>query len=478
MKEVAISPRDPRMLSSVIGEGRAGQLVDDTAADALAALSGRSLLNLNSTATGGGVAEMLRVLLAYARGVGIDARWLVIDGDPDFFEITKRVHNRLYGGPGDGGPLGPAEHEAYERTLHANADELAARMRSGDVVILHDPQTAGLAEFAKANGADVVWRCHVGTDETDAYSDEAWAFLRPYLEGHVDHYVFTHREFAPDWIDQDSVTAIWPSIDPFAPKNQELSPEKVEAILTQVGIVAGRSGDTSFERSDGTAGRVDAYCDIFRTGPAPGIDVPLVVQVSRWDVMKDMSGVMRGFAEYIDGVRDAHLVLAGPAVTAVADDPEGGQVLQDCWTEWRQLPHALRHRVQLTCIPMHDIDENAVIVNALQRHATVLVQKSFAEGFGLTVAEGMLKSRPVVASAVGGLVDQVIDGETGFLVQDPHDLAEYGEKVARLLDDPDLADDLGRNGRRRAIDTHLGDTQLIRWLSVIEKLRKGAARTG
>jgi trehalose synthase len=245
-----------------------------------------------------------------------------------------------------------------------------------------------------------------------------------------------------------------------------------------VGIVAGRSGDTSFERSDGTAGRVESYCDIFRTGPAPGIDVPLVVQVSRWDVMKDMAGVMQGFADHVDGARDAHLVLAGPSVTAVADDPEGGQVLQDCWTQWRQLPHALRHRVQLTCIPMHDIDENAVIVNALQRHATVLVQKSFAEGFGLTVAEGMLKSRPVVASAVGGLVDQVVDGETGFLVHDPHDLAEFGTKVARLLDDPDLADDLGRNGRRRAIDMHLGDSQLIRWLSVVEKVRGGTARTG
>ena len=470
MQDVNIVPRDPLTLASVVGDDRAGALATDAAADAVAALAGRSVLNVNSTATGGGVAEMLRVLLAYVRGVGIDARWLVVEAGAPFFAVTKRIHNHLYGGVGDGGALGPDAHEIYEAALRAEADELATHLRPGDVVILHDPQTAGLARYVRDCGARVVWRCHVGVDETDENTDKAWNFLRPYLEGNVDHYVFTHREFAPDWIDQEAVSAIWPSIDPFAPKNQELSDEKVEAILTQVGLVAGRAGDTTYTRSDGTVGRVESYCDIFRNGPAPGVDTPLVVQVSRWDVMKDMEGVMHGFAQYVDSGRDAHLVLAGPAVTAVADDPEGGQVLQQCWEAWRGLPHVVRHRVQLTCVPMHDIDENAVIVNALQRHARVLVQKSIAEGFGLTVAEGMLKGRPVVASAVGGLVDQVVDGETGYLVRDPLDLAAFGGHVAALLDDPARAHEMGEAGRQRAIDTHLGDTQLQKWLGVLQRL--------
>jgi trehalose synthase len=163
-------------------------------------------------------------------------------------------------------------------------------------------------------------------------------------------------------------------------------------------------------------------------------------------------------------------VLAGPVVSAVADDPEGGQVLQDCWNQWRRLPHAVRARVQLVCLPMHDLEENAVIVNALQRHARVVAQKSLAEGFGLTAAEAMLKGTPVVASAVGGLVDQVIDGESGLLVQDPTDLEEFGTAVCRILDDDEFRRRLGAGARARAIATHLGDTHLLRWLDVVRTL--------
>jgi trehalose synthase len=211
-------------------------------------------------------------------------------------------------------------------------------------------------------------------------------------------------------------------------------------------------------------------CDIVRTGPSPTPDVPLVVQVSRWDSMKDMGGVMEAFARYVDSGRTAQLVLAGPVVTAVADDPEGAQVLQDCWNQWRRLPHAVRARVQLVCLPMHDLEENAVIVNALQRHATLVAQKSLAEGFGLTAAEAMLKGTPVVASGVGGLIDQVVDGESGLLVQDPYDLEEFGVAVCRILDDGDLRKRLGEGARARAIETHLGDTHLRRWLDVVHRL--------
>lgn len=471
MDEVTVNPRDPRRLAEFVGRERTGVLVGSMASEAVAALGGASIVNVNSTAVGGGVAEMLPVLLGYARGVGIDARWFVIAADPAFFTVTKRVHNRLYGGLGDGGPLGAAEAEIYERCMRTNAAELAVHVRPGDVVILHDPQTAGLARYARQLGCEVVWRCHVGVDVPNEHTEQAWRFLRPHLEDVVRHYVFTHRVFAPAWVDQADITSIWPSIDPFAPKNQPMEPDRVEAILTQVGLLAGRSGDTSFERSDGTPGRVEHYCDILRTGPAPGPEVPMVLQVSRWDGMKDMAGVMAGFAQHVDSGRSAHLVLAGPVVTAVADDPEGAQVLQDAWAEWRQLPHSVRHRVQITCLPMQDLEENAAIVNALQRHATVVVQKSLAEGFGLTVAEGMLKSRPVVASAVGGIVDQVIDGETGFLLPDPTDLAEFGAKVVALLDAPELATQMGEAGHRRAVGMHLGDSHLERWLLVLHKLR-------
>ena len=156
-----------------------------------------------------------------------------------------------------------------------------------------------------------------------------------------------------------------------------------------------------------------------RTGPPPDPDVPLVVQVSRWDRLKDMPGVMQGFADFVVSDHETQLVLAGPVVSAVSDDPEGAEVLAECWEAWRRLPHHARSRVALACLPMADLEENAVIVNALQRHAAIVVQKSLAEGFGLTVSEAMFKRRPVVASAVGGIADQITDGESGILLRDP-----------------------------------------------------------
>ena len=470
MENVQIRTRDPRSFAEVVGPERADELALVVGAEALARLHGRAVVNVNSTAAGGGVAEMLHVLLGYIRGVGIDTSWLVIDGQPDFFAVTKRIHNHLYGTSGDGGPLGSGEHEIYEATLAPERDALASYVRPGDIVILHDPQPAGLAEHAKKLGCHVVWRCHVGIEEQNEHSRLGWDFLRPYLEPFVDHYVFTDRQFPPEWVPEDRYTTIWPSIDPFSPKNQDMAPETVEAILTHVGLIAGRRGDTTFIHSDGLPGRVERMCDIVRTGPPSAPETPMIVQVSRWDVMKDMIGVMDAFATYVDSGRDAELVLAGPVVSAVADDPEGLLVLQDCWNHWRGLPHAIRKRIQLVCLPMYDLEENAAIVNALQRHASIVTQKSIAEGFGLTVAEAMLKGTAVVASAVGGIVDQVIDGETGRLIKDPTDLAGFGAALCEILDDDDLRRRLGEGARTRALETHLGDTHLKRWLQVVNSV--------
>ncbi len=186
--------------------------------------------------------------------------------------------------------------------------------------------------------------------------------------------------------------------------------------------------------------------------------------------MKDMAGVMEGFAEHVDPALGAHLVLAGPAVTGVADDPEAALVYDDCVTRWRSLPHAIRGRVHLACMPMADPDEAAAMVNALQRHATVVVQKSLAEGFGLTVTEAMWKARPIVASAVGGIADQIIDGQHGVLVQDPKDLSAFGAAVEGLLRDGNLAEELGRSARDRATTEFLGDRHLQQYGTLFESL--------
>jgi trehalose synthase len=295
--------------------------------------------------------------------------------------------------------------------------------------------------------------------------------LHRYLED-VDAFVFSRRAFAPSWADESRVHVIPPSIDPFSAKNEPISQRNVRRILGYTGLIAG-DGDPPaipFTRRDGSPGRINRRVDVLQTGPPPPPEAPVVVQVSRWDRMKDMPGVMNGFTEHVDPSLGAHLLLAGPAVTGVADDPEAAEVLEECMELWRALPHAARSRVHLACTPMADPDEAAAIVNAIQRHAAVVVQKSVAEGFGLTVAEAMWKSRPIVASAVGGIVDQVVSGAHGLLVPDPHDLPTFGALVETLLRDRTEADRLGTNARARAGAEFLGDRHLEQYGRLLAEL--------
>jgi trehalose synthase len=477
LHEVDVGAIDAARLEPLIGAGRMARF-ERTAEVSRDALAGNSVLNVNSTAAGGGVAEMLQTLLAYARGAGVDARWLVIEGDPAFFAITKRIHNGLYGSPGDGGDLGEAERTHYERVLQRNVDELLAFIRPGDVVVIHDPQPAGLLAAAKSAGAGVVWRCHVGLDHPNEWSERSWEFLRPYLAD-ADAMVFSRAAFAPGWVDPAQVHVIPPSIDPFSAKNEPISLWNARLALSYVGLLDG-SIETPpavpFARRDGSPGRINRRVDVVQTGPPAPTDAPLVVQISRWDRMKDMAGVMNGFVHHVDPSLGAHLLLCGPAVSGVADDPEAAEVLDECTDIWRGLPHAARSRVHLACIPMADPDENAAIVNAIQRHASVVVQKSLAEGFGLTVSEAMWKRKPVVASAVGGIVDQIEHGNHGLLVDDPADLQTFGAAVEALLRDREEAGRLAENAHQRVTDEFLGDRHLEQYALLFAQLPLSMSR--
>jgi trehalose synthase len=431
-------------------------------------LAGRVVWNLNSTARGGGVAEMLASLLAYARGAGVDARWAVIEGAPEFFAVTKRIHNNLHGAPGDGGDLGDAERAIYEDILQANAGQLIKAVKPDDIVVLHDPQTAGLAEPLKDMGVSVMWRCHVGLDVPNDIARRAWNFLRRYVEP-ADIYIFSRPAFAWEGLDDDRIVVIPPSIDAFSPKNQQLSSETVAAILSVTEMFKAPGGDPLYVRVDGRPDVVERKTEMFGA-PPPSIEVPVVVQVSRWDRLKDPLGVMEGFARYVAPHTDAHLILAGPAVAAVADDPEGIEVLKEARAAWSELDPNLQKRVHLACMPMDDGQENAAIVNALQRRADVIVQKSLAEGFGLTVAEGMWKGRPVVASRIGGIQDQIEHGESGILLDDPTDLETFGAEVVALLADPEAAEKMGRTAYARVRDHYLGPRHLTQYFELIKRL--------
>jgi trehalose synthase len=197
----------------------------------------------------------------------------------------------------------------------------------------------------------------------------------------------------------------------------------------------------------------------------PRLDDDLVIQVSRWDRLKDMDGVMQGWARHVAPERAGYLALVGPAVTNVADDPEGAAVYSDCLLQWHALPPPVRSRTLLVTLPLDDIDENAAMVNAVQRHASIVTQKSLAEGFGLTVAEAMWKGQPVIGSAIGGITDQIADG-TGILLADPTDLAAFGAAVRDLLDDERERSRMGAAAHAYVRDNFIGDLHLLRYAEV------------
>jgi len=429
---------------------------------------GRVVWNVNSTAQGGGVAEMLVSLLAYARGAGIDARWVVIAGNEDFFVLTKRIHNFLHGSSGDGGELDSDARRVFDEVTERNAAEFRELIKPEDVVIIHDPQPAGLIPAIRDVGCPIVWRCHVGLDRPHPLARRAWEFLLPYVRD-ADAYVFSRQAFAWEGLEKD-VTIIPPSIDAFSPKNEELAREHVLAILTVAGLNEDSAAPApTFTRLDGSPGRVDRPAQRWERRALRCTD-RVVVQVSRWDALKDPIGVLRGFAQHVaPAVPDAHLVYAGPAVESVTDDPEGGRVLAQAIAEYEAMPEEIAERVHLVALPMDDVQENAAIVNALQRRADVVVQKSLAEGFGLTVAEAMWKARPVVASRIGGIQDQIVHGETGILLDDPLDLAAYGAAVRSLLEDRSRAEAIGQAAKESVRHGFLGTRTLTQAIELYER---------
>jgi trehalose synthase len=459
---------DPTRFRSVLSAERYATF-EQGLEEGMRLLEGRVVWNVSSTARGGGVAELLMSLVGYARGAGADVRWVVIEAGSEFFAVTKRIHNRLHGVVGDGEALDDRARAVYERALADNLPALTSRVRPGDVVIVHDPQPAGLIPELCRAGTRVIWRSHIGIDRPDELARAAWAFLLPYVS-EAEVFVFSRESFAWEGLDRDRIAVIAPSIDVFSPKNEELSAVTVLEILRATGVVAGAApGGATFTRHDGTPGRVDRRTQMVESAPIDA-DTPVVLQVSRWDMLKDPIGVIRGFADHVPATTGAHLIYAGPAVAEVTDDPEGAQVLGSVVGLWEGLPAEQQARVHLASLPLEDPDENATIVNALQRHAAVIVQKSLAEGFGLTVSEAMWKGRPVVASRIGGIETQVQDGETGILLDDPEDLEAYGRAVTELLMDPALARRIGERARERVRDEFSSPRSLLDYLAVLKRL--------
>lgn len=399
---------------TLIGPRRTAEL-HDAARRIRARLGGGTLWHVNSTATGGGVAEMLRTLLPLYESLGVRTGWLVVEGDERFFGSTKRLGLALYGSGG-----GPFEPTHYRRVLARNAERFRAELGPEDVLFLHDHQTAGLVELLDH---ETYWRCHVGVDKPNDASLSAWRFLLPLLEK-ARGLMFSVAGHVPAGVADRSVV-LPPFISPFSAKNRE---------ITDLALP-------------------------FRYDPRE----PLVVQVSRWDPLKDMHGVLAAFIGC-----PGHLALVGPDPSAIPDDIEQRVWFERCQDAWRALPAAERDRISLVCLPMDDPEANALLVNAIQRRADVVVQKSLAEGFGLTVTEAMWKGKVVVASAVGGIREQITHGDNGLLVDDPADLAAFGALLTTVVRGGVDSTAMGGRARERVLRDFLPDREVVTTARLLE----------
>lgn len=384
-------------------------------------LRGARVLHVNATAYGGGVAEILHNLVPLMTDVGLEALWYVLDADdPSFFDVTKRIHNALQGMPLD---LSDQMRDLFLATDRANA----AQLPEADFVVAHDPQAVALRHFAANGSTSWAWRCHI--DLTDAYPP-VWTFLRPYVEEH-DAAVFTMPQFAqPDLASGRAVFSA-PSIDPFTEKNGPLAADEARAIVAA-----------------------------FRLDPAR----PLLVQVSRFDPWKDPNGVIDAYRRVKLEVPDVQLALIG---SLADDDPEGKEFLA------RSIAHAAGDPDVHCLTDLDGVRDREV--NAFQRSAGVVIQKSLREGFGLVVAEALWKGIPVVGGAVGGIPLQIVDGETGFLVRT---VDECAERCVRLLRDPDLRARMGAAGHERVRHEFLITRDLRDHLRLFTDLREARSATG
>lgn len=438
-----------------------------------AAMRDQVVWNINTGIAVGGAHEMIHSMLSGIGALGVEVHWVTFDAEPEFLTTCKRLHNWVYGRPGDGRHMTEVTRSHYETLLGHEIAYLRERANPGDIAIVHDPQTAGLIPYLKDMGCKVVWRCHLGTAEANEWTRAAWDFLRPYV-AKADTVIVSQPDYAPDFVPDDKLLIMSPSIDGNSTRNIYIDASVVDDTLVRANIVDGNESahHVEFRRQDGATGAVRRHFDLVHGHQLIPADAQLVTQVSRWDRLKDMRGVLRSFVEHrtlFDA--DVHLALVGPNPGSEQSDPEAHSVRGECIEYWEALPDSVKGRVHLVSLPTDDTDESAHLVNAVQRRSDVVIQKSLAEGFGLTVAEAMWKHRPTVASAVGGLATQISDGDNGLLIKDPHDGEECATALARLLSDEELATRLGRAGHDSVRDNYLGDRHLLQFADLILRLQ-------
>ncbi len=455
--------------------------LEEDAAKLLPALQGRKLWMINSTAQGGGVAEMLPMMVALLRELGLSTEWVVIGSDkPEFFHFTKRLHNLIHGA---GEPeISPSERAVYEEVNRRNAAEFESWLGPRDLVVVHDPQPMPMISYLEqAKDICAIWRCHIGLDERVPATRAAWNFLEPYAAPY-ERVVFSAPDYIPRYL-AEKASIIHPALDPLSHKNRSLNVHKFAGILCNSGLIP-EYEPVLTPRFAHSARRLHPS-GVFVPADAGGdigiVFRPTVTQISRWDHLKGFAPLLEAFARLKSGrvrrpkesgrhrrrLKLARLVLAGPDPESVQDDPEAVEVLRQLSDHYRALSPELQRDVVLLSLPMASLKENALMVNTLQLSSTVLVQNSIREGFGLTATEGMWKAHPVLVSNACGLRQQVRDGVDGRINPAPEDPDVLATLLDEMLSNANQRTEWGRNAQRRVLEEFLIFTQLRRWLRVL-----------
>ncbi|MGW8186356.1 MAG: glycosyltransferase [Desulfobacterales bacterium] len=448
-------------------------------------LRDKTVWMINSTANGGGVAEMMPKMVGILRQLGVRTEWLVFSPENEaFFQLTKRIHNLIHdlGKPG----FTPDEKALYEASSKAAAGQLERMISPDDIMVVHDPQPLGAgAELIARRGIRSIWRCHIGLDKQTRQTESAWSFLKPYAETY-DHAVFSTPEYVPSFFGEKT-SIITPAIDPLSQKNRDiLSPELI-GILYKCGILQNghhRHLNPPWKRK---ALRLNANGKFIRTSPGDGFELlfrPTVTQISRWDRLKGWDSLIEGFVALKRKYRNnghknsfcnlrmsaTQLVLAGPEPAAVQDDPEGKGVLDDLRTYYKSLPIKDQKDISILSLPMSSRSQNHLMVNALQRCSSMVVQNSLQEGFGLTATEAMWKRVPVLGTKACGLRRQIRDGKDGLLTTNPSDPMEIAANVERMLAKPKRLEKLGRKAQKRVHKNFLIFNQIEKWMQCLDQL--------
>ena len=469
MRSIDVAPLPILELESHLDEV-AGHRLKGSVDAARLLLEGRTVWTVTpSTTAGAGPAETIGPLVGYALGLGVDARWLTLDAPADFERVAARLHAGIHGDRGDGGKLGDKQRDLYEHVLSSNADNVVDEVREGDVVILHDPPTAGLAKAFRRAGTTVIWRCHLGGGQGGEEAERAWAFLDRYLED-VDLVVVSREEYRPPFIEPERCTVVKPSINPDSPKNRVLDLDEAWSVARLAGIFAGEPPFDAipFVHEDGRPDAIRQMPSLAGAGLPVPTGVRTIVQVGRWDRLKGAKELIDAFVSNLDTLPDdAHLLIVGPDPDPGRDD-DSAEVLGEVLDRWDLLPESVACRVHIAAVPTHDREVNATVVNAVQRVADVVTQRSLVEAFGLPVAEAMWKKAAVVASAVGGIQDQIADGVDGALV-DPVDARAWAEAAADLLRFPQRAREMGTAAHESVRREFLPDRHLCEVVGAIDR---------